>query len=255
MRSIFDEISNLSVRHNSIFIPGRSVQHVFSRYAVCLGIWNDFQPYPISLPGSASLIRYQDRYLMICTRHQLKNSSGMENVCIMLPGDDNTTRCITSGGARWFEGIYSEESHEIAIFDFSEPVKEIPELKSMFLDFRGQHPSVPSDAVVGFCAYGYPSQLTAYEEDGSAASVTCQAIQLSLAAQESDPSVHSLNVRKPLSYSPDGLSGGPVFCILVGSTGFEIHFTGVIATASRTRVRAIKSGAIQAVIDTTLQIA
>lgn len=245
-RTIIDQLIARSVRHNELLIPRSSVEGLFSKHCVLLGILNDNDEHPISIPGSATLLKYKNRFFLVCTRHQL---SGFEikNVCLMLPAGGQLN-CITSAGAIWSPNEFNDSDiSDIAVFDFTESCAALPELRSQFLDFREQHPTVLADMVVVFIAYGYPIDGREYAPthiDSKKYHILCR-----YEGGSSDDAHHSITPIKPLEFEADGLSGGPAFCVLYDDAGFSIHLSGIIARGSKTRLMLIKSGAIQMMLE------
>ena len=249
---LMDQLLTLSVEYNGVFIPGRQIERLISRFGICLSALTGVDECPVSLPGSATLIRHGGRYFLVCTRHQLKNVGRLENVCIMIP-DGGRTRCITSGGGRWYEGVYDGEHHEIAVFDFSDPCADLPEMRRMFFDFRTQHPDVEASKVVALVAYGFPTAFTDYDYEHGRVNVHRRPVLCRFVGGDCDEAVHALAPTTPLDFDPDGMSGGPVFCILEEHAGFSLHLAGITVTGGRDRLRVIKAGAIERVLRGALE--
>lgn len=241
---VLNWLLNTSVLYGEILVPGRQVENLLARHCSSLGVVSGMDAIPFSTPGSATTVRFRGRYFLVCTRHQLRGATGIENVCLMIP-DGGLTRCITSGGAAWFEGVYDGEQHEIAIFDFTEPCTEFPELRGLFFDFHEQHPTVPAEMIVGFVAYGYPTAFTNWDVEQGRVDLGKKRVACRFVGGGSDDAVHVLAPTTPLDFDPDGMSGGPVFCILDTGDGFALHLAGVTVTGGRERLRVIKTGAIQ----------
>lgn len=251
-RDIFDWLGNMSVDHNGLILPGRLVEDHFSQYCECLGFWTGDEVYPLTIPGSATLIRYRDRYFMACTRHQLKLVNDLTGICLTVP-HEGKTKCITSGGFISFDYCMNEgDHHEIALFDFTEPANELPELRRLFFDFRGQHPSVPADRVVGAISYGYPFQGRQIDYEDGEMKLVKQKVLCRYAGQGTDDAVHIFEPVDPLTFDPDGMSGRPAFTVLFENGCFTIHLAGINVRAGRERIRVIKAGALQMLMETLI---
>ena len=222
-KTIIDMMSKIAVEHNGLFIPGRLVEDLFSKYCTALGYWTDNDEWPVVIPGSATLIKYRGRYMMACTRHQLSLLEDPEGICIILP-ENGKSRCITSGGSISFINEMNDGDHnEIALFDFTEPAMAEPDLRPNFLDFRGQHPSFPADHVVGVITYGYPFEGREIDYEGGKLGLVKRKVVCKYEGQGSDDAVHIIKPVVPLTFSPDGISGGPAFAIIMNESGFSIH--------------------------------
>lgn len=247
------ELYGLSVRINDVFIPGKLVEDHLAQYCTSLGIWTGIEEFPIYVPGSATLLSYRGRYYMICTKHQLAQTETWDAVCLLLSGGPGQTRCITSGGARWFDRSGDGDHQEIVAFDYTEPCEEIPELRPMFFDFRGQHSDMPAEQIAAFITYGYPTCQADFNFDERAVKQTRGRVLSRFAAPSSDDALHVIEPITPLGFDPDGMSGGPTFCITMDSPlEFSAHFSGVTVRGGRTRLMLIKAGAVQAMLDSLL---
>lgn len=206
--------------------------------------------YPFYVPGSATLIRYKRRYFMICTRHQLENTPNFEDVCLLIPNSNGQTECITSGGARWFDNVNDSDHHQIVIFDFTEPCNSIPKLKPLFFDFRQQHPNILANRIVAFVTYGYLTSRCEFDYENGRLKQLKARVRSRFASPGADDSIHIIEPITPLDFNPDGMSGGPTFCIVQEHPGeFSVHFAGVTVRGGSTRLMLIKAGAVQAMLD------
>jgi hypothetical protein len=253
-RKIEDGFHHLSINHNGLIIPGRSIESFLAGYCTGLGVWTDNDEYPIYIRGSATLLKYKGRYFLVCTRHQLDQTAKFENVCLMKAHGLGQTECITSGGARWFNSVEVGDHQQVVIFDFTEPCLDKAELKPMFFDFQGQHPDMPADKIVTFLTYGYPTDHGNFDyENGRIEQVRMQILSR-FAPAGADTALHIIDPIANLDFDPDGISGGPTFCIVLdGHDGFSVHLAGITVRGSRTRLMVIKAGAVQAMLDTVIR--
>lgn len=249
-RLIDDSMRKMAVDHNGLIVPGRLVEDMFSTYCVPLGFWTGDAQWPVCIPGSATLIKYRGRYFMACTRHQLAALGSSEDICILLDAGPGQTRCITSSGTISFDDKMNDGDHnDIALFDFTEPAMAEPDLKPIFLDFRGQHHDVPSEEVIGLIAYGYPFEGRDIDYEGGNLALLKQKVVCRYHGQGADDAVHIIRPRVPLTFSPDGMSGGPAFAIVVENYAFSIHLAGINVRGSKELIRVVKAGAIQMMMD------
>lgn len=251
-RLLKGKLYGLSVRINDIFIPGQLVEDHFAKHCASLGVWTGIEEFPIYVPGSATLLKYRGRYYMICTKHQLDQTSSWESVCLLMPGDPGQTKCITSGGVRWFDRSGDGDHQQIVAFDFTEPCKDIPGLRPMFFDFREQHPGIPENRIVAFITYGYPTSQADFNFDDRTIKQVRGRVLSRFAPQGSDDALHIIEPISPLEFDPDGMSGGPTFCVTIdGQRDFSAHFSGITVRGGRDRLMLIKAGAVQAMLDSS----
>ena len=252
-RILRNNLYGLTVSINELLIPGTLIEDHLSQYCVSLGVQTGDEMYPIYVPGSATLIRYQSRYFMICTRHQLAQTN-LEDVCLMLPNGPGQTQCITSGGARWFEHCDDGDHQQIVVLDFTEPCEAYPILKPMFFDFRDQHSDMPVDSIVAFITYGYLTQRSVFDYENSRIAQTKGRVLSRFAKPGSDDALHVIEPIEPISFDPDGMSGGPTFFISQERSGhLKAHFAGITIRAGRTRIMLIKAGAVQGMLNTIVR--
>lgn len=217
-------------------------------------MWTGDEAYPIYIPGSATLLKYKGRYFMVCTRHQLKQDENFADVCLMIPYEGGRTECITSGGARWIDGLNDGDHEQIVIFDFTQPCTDKPELKPMFFDFRRQHPDIRADKIVAFISFGYPTDHTKVDYENGQIRQAKMRVLSSLATPGTDDALHILDTIEPLDFDPDGMSGGPTFCLVMdGPEGFSVHLAGITVRGGKNTLMVIKAGAVQAMLNIVIR--
>ena len=233
-----------------MLIPGMLVEDHFAKYCTSLGVWTGIEEFPIYVPGSATLLKYKSRFYMICTKHQLSQTENLESVCLLTSGDADQTKCITSEGARWFDRSEDGDYQQIVAFEYTDACKRIPSLQSMFFDFRGEHPDIVVESIVAFITYGYPTSETDIDFEKRKIRQSRLRILSHFTRPGSDDSLHVIDPIRPLPFDPDGLSGGPTFCVTMERPGEYIaHFSGVTVRGGRSRLMLIKAGAVQAMLD------
>jgi hypothetical protein len=127
--TVLERFAKLSVNVNGLIIPGRLVG-TLARHVVNLVVNNYDETFKVSLVGSATAVRCRDREIMLVTQHQLQGID--ESQVAMLT--DSGSHIITSGGRRGYHPHPESDIHDIVAFDFTEPCKEWPELKSRFFN-------------------------------------------------------------------------------------------------------------------------
>jgi hypothetical protein len=250
-RTIRDILFGNAVSINGVFIPSTQIEDHLERYCTSLGVVTGDERCPFYIPGSATLMKYKGRYFMICTRHQLDQTKSLDAVCLLLPHSDGQTKCVTSGRARWYEALNDGDHHQIVVFDFTETCSNTPELRSMFFDFRQQHPDIPEDQMAAILTYGYLTSGANFDYENNKIEQVRARVTSRFVSPGSDDALHIIEPVPALDFDPDGMSGGPTFCVVRESPDrFGVHLAGVTVRGSRDKLMVIKAGAIQAVLDT-----
>lgn len=240
-----------SVRLNSLLVPIGAVDTTLVHCTRSLIAVNDDDIFPISLVGSCISVRYRERYLVLCTRHQLK---GWDLQRIALLTDDGK-HTISSGGVRHFNEANETDFHDLTAFDFTEPCLEIESLRERFFLLKEFPPDVPSDQIVGFVAAGYPFEKQNYDlENGrrlgrAALIVTCV---LDGSNQPNDPALMRLRSTEPLTFNPNGMSGGPAFVVQMTNGEPHAFFAGIITRAGPEHIYIVGAGFVRQFMDTWL---
>ena len=132
-RNIKSTLIKLSVRLNGIYIPPRSVESALGRYVEALIGHNQDEVFRVSLCGSAVPIRFRDRYLLVCTHHQVAQRE-LETIGLLTR---DGAISVTSGGARHFIDKKDSDRYDLMAFDFTEPCADLLHLRERFFDLRG----------------------------------------------------------------------------------------------------------------------
>lgn len=237
-----------SVRLNGLLIPIHAVETTLVRYAQSLIAINDNKDFPISLVGSCISVRYRARYLVLCTRHQLKNWD-LQRIALL---SDDGKHAISSGGVRHFNEVNETDFHDLAAFDFTEPCPAIESLRSRFFVLEEFPPDTSSDQIVCFIASGYPFEKQDYDlangrRLGSAKPIV--ACVLDEAYQPNDPALIRLRYLEPLAFSPDGMSGGPAFVVQLVKGEPHAFFAGIITRAGPRHMHIVGIGFVRRFMD------
>ena len=129
--SVLQRFARLGVSLNGVIVPGRSIEGVLARHALNLVINNEGdETLKVSLPGSATAIRYRGHDLMLITQHQLK---GVDESRVAMLTDDGS-RIITSSGRRGYHRNPQSDANDVVAFNFTESAEVFPELKPRFFN-------------------------------------------------------------------------------------------------------------------------
>jgi hypothetical protein len=249
--SILDHFARLGVSLNGVVVPGRSIEDVLARHALSLIINNEGdETFKVSLPGSATAIRYRGYDLMLITLHQLK---GVDESQVAILTDDGS-RIITSSGRRGYHPNPESDANDIVAFNFTEPVAAFPELKPRFFNLIEIPANFRSDVMLAMLLVGFPSAVQDFDlyENNRLGFRRLHVPCLPHAEQPSDNAILRVTPTQALKISPDGMSGGAAFAIHYAEGGPRAYFAGIIVRGGREDFYVLKSGVVIAFLDSLL---
>lgn len=248
-QTVIEGLLRYSVHLNGLWIPIHSVESTLARYTQLLVATNESKDYPISLVASCLAVKYRDRFLVLCTRHQVKDLD-FQNIALLT---ENGKYSISSAGACYFEGIYETDYHDLVAFDFTEPCSERTKLRERFFKLREFPTDTTSEKVVCLIVSGYPSSDQNYDlanerKLGSLKRIiTCK---LDDGPNQSlDPTLLRLNPLEPLNFNPDGMSGDPAFVIQMENESPCAYFAGITTRAGENSFYIVRSRFVQKFLD------
>ena len=252
-QNILDEVLNASVHLGSLLIPARSLQTVLGKYCQHLYVWTHVEEYKVRLVGTAIPIRYQNRFLLLCSRHQLKDVNP-QDVCLMYPDGSLAVSCAGFRAYNYNDEVIEEKGDEfdLAVFDFTEPCNEHPKLKNLFFEFRSAPPDCLSNHILALILVGFPSEDQNYDlyENNHIGSVKRNLVALP-ENQPSDSCLLKAKFIEPIDFNPDGLSGSPVFVIQLSPNKKrrDVYLAGMALRSGQNEFYFIKSGYIESFLN------
>jgi hypothetical protein len=245
-KTILDQLADLSVECNGLLVPARSIQSVLGQYVFNLVVLNDDEAYKLSIPGSATAIRYRNRELLLTTRHQL---SGFDESRVGMLTDTGG-HAITSNGVRTCKIQSNTDASDISAFDFTEPCKEIPELKKRFFNLSERPPDILTDKIIAFVLAGFPSADQKYEIHESNHLGTAKRNIICLPeSQPNDPALLTVEALDDKPFDPDGMSGGSAFVVQMLNGRPKAYFAGIVLRAGEGKFHILKVGFILNFLD------
>jgi len=234
---------------NGILVPRTAIEKTLAHYIQPLVATNDDRIYPVSILGSCTALKFRERNIVICTRHQLRGWDPKQIALLTRDGK----YAVTSGGVRHFQEINETDYHDLAAFDFTEPCNEHQTLHERFFNFNELPPDVLSNHIICLLAYGYPYEDQKYElaeknHLGHLKSVVM--CEVDGPNQPADEALMRLRPINPLGFDPDGMSGGGVFVLQIVDGAPHAYFAGIITRAGRDHVHIVKAPYIRRFIDT-----
>lgn len=255
-----EDILRNAVQLNGLLIPIKSIEGTLCNYVHPLVVWNDNEIYSIGLIGSAIGIYYRKKYLLLCTRHQLKVLDGRSYENVGLLDKDGHSFCSAGGIRHYVSSMNEVDLHDLVVFDFTEPCKHRPHMQSGFFNLGCIPKVTTSDKIIGFIAAGYPSSnqdVNLTEEERKLrlrrAQVICELAPYSEQPKE-DPTLLRLSPLDPLHFNPDGMSGGTVFVMQFLNDKPHAFLAGIIVRAGSNSLYIVKTGFIQKFIDSWLDL-
>ncbi|UWQ84745.1 hypothetical protein [Leisingera caerulea] len=248
---LIQEMLNQSVRFGGIYLPSRSLQTALGNYCTNLCVWTHYDECKVQLLGTAIPVFYRNRYLLVCTGHQLRNVDA-EDVCLLYPDGSIS---VTSSGVRGFNPTAARDSDacDIAAFDFTEAVNDHQTLREGFLSFSMVPPNVRSNEVVALITAGYPSSEQVYDlSDNNHLGLVKRNLTAQLDGKPADDALVRARFVKKLDFNPDGMSGAPVFVVQIEGGQLSAYLAGMIVRAGKERCYFLKIGYIKAFLDSFL---
>ncbi len=245
-RDVLRHLAATSAVLNGVVIPGRSIEATIARYAFNVFILTGYEAFPVILRGTGTAIRFQGKELFVCTQHQLSGIDP-EKVGMMTEGGG---RLITSGGTRYFTLSDQTDGHDLIAFNFSEPVAAYPELRPRFFNFK--RPENLDTEVLAYVVTGCATGDQSYDvEDNDHIGVARRSVLCDLSdEQPADPAMLALRTREPMSFNPDGMSGGSVFVVHRDQSGYWIDFAGIVVQGGGGVFRIIKVAVVHRFLKT-----
>lgn len=237
---LLEHLAATSAILNGVAIPGRTIEATIARYAFNVFILNDDDSFPVSMRGTGTAIRFAGRELFVCTQHQL-DGVDLAKVGMMTEGGG---RLVTSGGTRYFSLTSATDGNDLIAFNFRDPVAAFPQFRARF--FNLQKPGNLDTEVIAYVVTGcaYEDQLYDVAENNhigvARRSVLCDLDS----GQPSDPALLRLRSREPMSFNPDGMSGGSVFVVHRDRRGYWVDFAGVVVQGGTNGFQIIRAAVV-----------
>lgn len=244
----FGQMINQSVKLGKIYVPARSLHTVLGGYCKNLLVWTHDETYKFQLLGTAIPVFYRERYLLICTAHQLQNVN-LEDVCMLYP--DGSSSVSNSGVRQWNNGAAGEtDATDITVFEFTEPLEAHRELRAGFFKFDAVPQDIRSDHVIALVTAGFPSSDQIYDlgENNHLGSVKRNIIAM-LDGQPDDRALVRARFVEPLNFDPDGMSGSPVFVVQFQNGKLYAYLAGMMMRAGEETFHFLKVGYVKGFLD------
>lgn len=237
---IIAQLADLAVDFNGVLIPGRSIEGVLSQHVFPLVINNnEDETYKLWLQGSATAVHYRGRDILLTTQHQLKEVDESQVAMLI----DKGRHLVTTAGRAGYNPHPETDAHDIVAFDFTEPCKGRDEFKGRFFKLTRIPPQASSDHVLALLLCGYPFRDQNYDiAENNHLGLRRRHIICTLHSQPSDPAIMTVQPVQPLTFNPDGMSGGSAFVIQLEHGQPRANFAGIIVRGGATLLHILKVG-------------
>lgn len=230
-------------------IAPRHVTVPLKRYCTNLMVKTDHPTYKVMLRGSATCLRYRDRFFLICTRHQLAGENN-EDVRLLRPWANKLIR--PSSGKMYTSQSSDSDKYDIIAFDFTEACVQLPDLASNFFNFDAPAPDAKLDGVAGYTVLGFPSKDQGYFPDEVTLILRERIQNAILMPAPTEEALLLVRMLHPLQVGADGMSGGAVFHTHVAGSVFVNRFAGMTVRGGNDYIYFLRSSEIQAFLDAAL---
>lgn len=247
---IIENLGATAIDFNGVMCNARRFDSVLAKYVRPLIIKSEHEIYKVYVRGSATPIKYRNRFFLLCTQHQIADIP-LEDVSIL---KNDGSVLITTGGVRHFETRGDTDLRDLVAFDFTEPCADHPDLVSDFFHFREPPPDAPSADTVFVQVTGFPSARQLYELDRNRLGLQKYKVLCKLHSQPRDEALIALKPINTLKVDPDGMSGGCAFSVQFVSGKAFAFFAGIVVRGGLDRLYILKSGFIKDFLDATMAI-
>lgn len=244
-----EHLIGTSAELNGVVIPGRSLEPTLAKHAFNVFVGTDVPEFPVILRGTGTAVRFKGREIFLCTQHQLEGID-RQKVGMMTEGGGTL---VTSGGMRHNTPTSETDAYDLVAFDFTEPVAAYDQFKPRFFNLSAPPRRARDPEVVGFLLTGCPFSDQLYDVAESnhihlaRRHVLCTLDQ----AAPADSALYRAIPREPLTFDPDGMSGGSSFAVVQTPDGFKVEFAGIIVRGGREAFHIIKGGVVAGFLKTS----
>lgn len=243
-------VSRAYVRVGSLPVPGADVASVLFRYSKPLVCENEDRDHPYSIRGTCTGLNLGGRYFYCFCRHQIAGYDPSK--VSIFPTAAGGKVHIGGGTSRFVEHsdrTQGEEFLDVFGMEIDPKAYEIPNLESEFFPVT-DNDCWPKRTTGDLFAYGVPFELQNYllrEEDGGLKELNFRTVLVSARHnQRSNASwVQRAEFIRTGRFSPNGMSGGPVFHIGRDDKDAFVGLAGMIMRGGDTHFHFIESGFLQ----------
>lgn len=230
-----------SVEVNGLFVRSTEIQSRLVKFGRNLVRYTHLTDYELQLIGSAAALRYRGQNFVVSTAHQLRNVDERD-VGVVIAGEN---KYVSSAGFVRLEEkstVRDDDGSDLVAFHFTEQVKVGTVPASHFFNLSADNVLGENSDVVAFLGFGCPFCDQKYHvADANHLGTAVRAITLEPDKDPADRTLGACRLIGEMDFDPNGLSGGPMFAVVMENAKLILKFAGIINRAGGGKVHFIKA--------------
>lgn len=215
-----------AVRVGRLWVPARNTETVLARYTKQTFCLTGHEQFPYCFLGSATAVRWHDKYFLLWCRHQTKDYAPDD---VTIPIEDG--KILVSGSRLLFVSTDSssidEDFNDLQAMEFAPENYQSPNLESAFF------PIQESDAWNGnsdtqFYLFGYPTEYRSVDYEIPHVHLKQVVTTGNYIGASHARHVHRIKITGKTPFSQDGLSGGPIYHIARDRNSYFVGLAGIM---------------------------
>jgi hypothetical protein len=215
-----------AVRIGSLWVTGRQVETALGRYTKQLFCLTHHVDYPYAFLGSATAVRFRNKFFLVWCRHQTKEYGPGD---VTFPVEEG--RVLISGSRFIYietdDANKDEDFSDLCAMEFPTEKYASANLDSWFFPLQDSE-CWAGNTDAQFFLFGYPTELRTVEYEVPHVDVK----QVVTSGRYHHPSnardIHCLEMTRTQQFRTDGLSGGPVYQLAKDNNGFFVGLSGIM---------------------------
>lgn len=222
-----------AIRIGKLYVRPNEIQKHLGRYAQRLVHVTDNDLYQFQHLGSATGIKYRDRYFLISTEHQRKlGEIGKLGIFC----DSGGSVIIPS--RMWIqetpETAESEDNIDFAIYEYEPHKYPNRHLSSQFFEIEERVCASESVRRIAL-SLGYPTRLQNVDYDNGEIDLRIVSSFVEMIKQTTTKDVYRYRTLAEGRFFEDGMSGAPVFEIIDSNNAFCVTWLGIVVRGGKNR--------------------
>lgn len=237
IRNLTGWIGASAVRVGKLWVPGRNTETVLANYTKQTFCLTGHEQCPYSFLGSATAVRFRNKYFLLWCRHQTKEYAPND---VTIPIEGGNT--LVSGSRLVFvnddENNADQDYKDLQAMEFVPENYQSPNLEAAFFPIH-EADVWKGNPDANFYLFGYPTELRSVDYELPHVHVQQVVTTGEYAGSSHARYVHSLRLTGKRAFAQDGLSGGPVYHVAKDKNGFFVGLVGIMVRGGNQRVHFI----------------